>query len=137
MGRGEDDAAQATYERGITLLAQEQDDGIRLEILAAARTDLEIAVDNDPSRKDLAEKMKGLLAVAEVPLIGVPGQGPASPSADSSVDNVEITTDRFRLVATYDATASTAVPNSSTCGTSGRKVPTGKDPSSRNWASIK
>jgi len=103
VGKGEADAAQKTYERGISLLAKEQDNGARLEILSAARTDLEIAVDNDPSRKDLADKMSGRLASSEVPLIGVADEPVAQAGADSKINNLKVTTDRFRLVASYDA----------------------------------
>ena len=102
VAKGDESGARQTYERGISLLADEQDAGLRQEVLSAARTDLEIAVDKTPDSKDLAQKMKNLLAEAEVPIIGAAGQPPAKASGDSSVNDVKITTDRFRLLATYN-----------------------------------
>ena len=103
VAKGEASAAETTYERGIELLGKEQDSGVRLEIIAAARTDLEIAVDRTPDSKDLAQKMKGLLAVAEVPMLDTRDKAPDKAPADSSVTDVKILTDRFRLVASYTA----------------------------------
>ena len=103
VAKGEASDAEKTYERGISLLAKEQDNGLRQEVLSAARTDLELAVTTTPASKDLAQKMKDLLAEVEVPLIGAPGQPPAKASNNSSVSDVKITTDRFRLLATYTA----------------------------------
>ena len=102
VAKGEASAAEATYRRGIDLLNQEQDTGLRQEIISAARTDLEVAVTATPDSKDLVQKMKDLLAEAEVPIIGAAGQPPAKASNGSSVTDVNITTDRFRLLATYN-----------------------------------
>jgi hypothetical protein len=102
VAKGEASAAEATYKRGIELLNKEQDTGLRQEIISAARTDLEVAVTATPDSKDLAQKMKNLLADAEVPLIGAAGQPPAKATSGSSVTDVNITTDRFRLLATYN-----------------------------------
>ena len=103
VAKGDASDAEATYRRAIDLLTKEQDATLRLEVIAAARTDLEIAVNTTPSSKDLAQKMKGLLAVAEAPALdsSVKVSDDSAPSG-AAVDNVGINTDRFRLVASYD-----------------------------------
>ncbi|MEY2453381.1 MAG: hypothetical protein QOD92_2955 [Acidimicrobiaceae bacterium] len=103
VGQGDESGALQTYERGIELLREEQDNGLRLQIIAAARTDLEIAVDRTPDRKDLAQQMKGLLAAAEAPILDSRDPIPDGAPADASVSDVEIRTDRFRLFASYNA----------------------------------
>lgn len=102
VAKGDASAAEATYKRGIDLLAKEKDDDLRLQIIAAARTDLEIAESNTPSIKDLAQKMKGLLALAEAPSLDHTDKAPEGAPSGASVDNVAIKTDRFRLFASYD-----------------------------------
>jgi tetratricopeptide (TPR) repeat protein len=101
VGQGDAAGAEDTYRRGIEQLAKEQDNGLRQQIIAAARTDLEIAVDHTPDRKDLAQKMKGLLAEAEAPILDSTDQAPEGAPANSSVSDIQIQTDRFRLFASY------------------------------------
>lgn len=103
VAKGEASAAEKTYERGISLLEEEQDGGLRLLIIAAARTDLEIAVDRTPDSAGLAQKMKGLLAVAEAPILDSRDQAPDKAPPNSSVSDVTISTDRFRVFASYTA----------------------------------
>jgi hypothetical protein len=102
VAKGEADAAQKTYERGIELLGKEQETLLRQQIIAAARTDLEIAVNNSPDRKDLAQKMKGLLAAAEAPILAT-GQIPDKAPDGASVTDLKILQDRFRLLVSYTA----------------------------------
>ena len=104
VARGEASDAETTYRRGLDLLNQEKDETLRLQIVAAARTDLEIAVTNTPDAKDLAQKMKGLLAAAEGPLLDNSKQAPETAPSGASAGDVKIQTDRFRLFASYDAT---------------------------------
>ncbi|HEV3226812.1 MAG TPA: tetratricopeptide repeat protein, partial [Acidimicrobiales bacterium] len=103
VARGESDAAAATYRQGIDLLAKEQDNTLRLEVISAARTDLELAETETPGTKDLAQKMKGLLAVAEAPLLDSNAKVPDHAPSGSSAENITIATDRFRVYAKYDA----------------------------------
>ena len=102
VAKGDESAAEDTYTRGLDLLNKEKDQTLRLQILAAARTDLEIAVTNTPDAKDVAEKMKGLLAAAEGPILDNREQPPEGAPGGASVDNLAIKTDRFRLFASYD-----------------------------------
>ena len=111
VAQGEASDAEATYRHGIDLLTKEQDSTLRLEVIAAARTDLEIAVNTTPSIKDLAQKMKGLLAVAEAPALDNSVKIPDGAPGGATVNNVGISTDRFRLVASYDTSGlDTATP---------------------------
>ncbi|MEY2431815.1 MAG: hypothetical protein QOC92_1540 [Acidimicrobiaceae bacterium] len=103
VAKGDASGAQKSYERGIALLEKEQDLDLRRQVLAAARTDLELAENKTPQSKDLSTKMKGLLAVAEVSVLGSRDKAPANAPNGSSVVDVKITTDRFRLLAGYSA----------------------------------
>jgi tetratricopeptide (TPR) repeat protein len=103
VAQGDADGARSTYERGIELLKNEQDNGLRAEIIAAARTDLEIAVTNEPDRKELAQEMNGLLSVAEAPILDSRDPAPDEAPHGSSVSDVTVGTDRFRLFASYTA----------------------------------
>jgi tetratricopeptide (TPR) repeat protein len=103
VGLGDASAAQKTYERGIELLSQEQDNDLKFQIIAAARTDLEIAVDRTPDRKDLVQQMKGLLAVAEAPILPNRGAPADNAPSGSSVTDLKILQDRFRLFVSYTA----------------------------------
>jgi hypothetical protein len=99
-------SSTSAWSRWIDLLTKEKDDGLRLEILRGARTDLEIAETTTPSSKDVAQKMKGLLAVVEGPLLTPKeslGELPEHAPEGASISNAGIAVDPFnRLVATYD-----------------------------------
>ncbi|MEY2422323.1 MAG: hypothetical protein QOI95_2390 [Acidimicrobiaceae bacterium] len=102
VAKGDASAARTTYENGLELLADKRFDLLRQQIIGAARTDLEIAVDRTPNSKDLAQEMKGLLASAEAPILVV-DPGPDRAAENSSVTDVKISTDRFRVFASYTA----------------------------------
>lgn len=102
VAKGERDAARETYESGIAELKKAQDSGLSAAIIAAARTDLEIAVTNTPDSADLAQEMKNLLALAEAPLRTTDPVPDGAPDG-ASVSEVTISTDRFRVLASYEA----------------------------------
>jgi tetratricopeptide (TPR) repeat protein len=87
VAKGDSSAARRTYASGIELLADKRFDVLRQQIIGAARTDLEIAVDRTPESKDLAQEMKGLLAAAEAPILAAIA-APDRASNDASVTDV-------------------------------------------------
>jgi tetratricopeptide (TPR) repeat protein len=103
VAKGDAPGARASYADGIDKLSQESDRGLQFSILEAARTDLEIALTNTPSSKDLVQEMNGLLAVAEGKLLTTEAVPSGAPSG-ASVSDPTIDIDRSRLFATYTAT---------------------------------
>jgi tetratricopeptide (TPR) repeat protein len=103
VARGEESEARETYRRGIELLADRKFQALRQAIIGAARTDLEIAVNETPDSQDLANEMKGLLADAEGLVFDLGDDAPDSAPDDASVNDLTISTDRFRLFASYTA----------------------------------
>jgi len=103
VATGQASEARETYERGIELLADNRFQFLRQQIIGAARTDLEIAVDQTPDSEELAQEMKGLLALAERQVFGTPEDAPTTAPDDASVTDVSISTDSFRVFASYTA----------------------------------
>jgi tetratricopeptide (TPR) repeat protein len=94
--QNEKSAARKTYQQGIDVANKENDSGLKQQEISGALTDLEIANLQATSAKDLIQELKGKLVDAEFQT-GTDG-------SDASADNVAVTTDQFRMEASYDTT---------------------------------
>jgi tetratricopeptide (TPR) repeat protein len=105
VAKGEKSAALDSYSHGLEIAANQGDLGLSLDVIAAARTDLEIALRVAPKRKDLVDTVNGRLAGVEAKLLAASGERvPEKVASDAAINNGEITDRFFELIANYDTT---------------------------------
>jgi tetratricopeptide (TPR) repeat protein len=105
VAKGDKKGADSSYSHGIDIAERQADTGLSFDVIAAARTDLEIALRIAPKQKDLVEKMQGRLAALEAKLLLFGDeQVPTDVPDDAGIENSQITDQFFELLAEYDTT---------------------------------
>jgi hypothetical protein len=105
VAKGDKKGANNSYSHGIDIVAKQGDLGLSLDVIAAARTDLEIALRIEPDQRSLVETIQGRLAKLEAQLLLSTGeQVPEDVPKEAAIENGEITDQFFELIAQYDTT---------------------------------
>ncbi|MGW1345869.1 tetratricopeptide repeat protein [Kribbella sp. NPDC002412] len=96
--QGEEAEARASYGEMVRRTAERPDPLEQAELYASSRTTLEILAVKEPDRKDLVQKLQGMLVAAQAELSS-PGPNPAG--ADATISALKLTATGWYVGATY------------------------------------